>query len=219
MRLTERDRAAIEGRMRELNAAKARRALPGLFAGATFEADDGGDPSSLETCRRFVDGFDRLSERGLGLVLYGPVGTGKTWRAAQVANALMAGGKSVVFSSMTALERDMRADYGRGAYEVEARLKGASLAVLDDLGVERATPAMAEAVLSVVECLRQSRTPAIFTTNNDPASMLADGDQMHARIYSRIMEVCRAVRIDGQDRRRASARRNAALFDEVLGKR
>lgn len=217
MELNDRDRAAIAEHMREMSAKRAAKALPGSLADATFDADDGLDPATTETCRRFVEGFDRLAPRGLGLVLFGPVGTGKTWHAGQIANALIGRGRKVLFSDMAALDRDMRADYGRGSIEVEQRIKGADLVVIDDLGVERATPAMVENVFRVVNCIRATVTPAVYTTNLDPMQMLADGDPSHARVYSRIMEVCRSVKVNGCDRRQAAAQRHRALFDEVLG--
>ena len=58
-----------------------------LFA-YTFDRDDGQNPA-MKYARRYVEHFAEMKERGQGLLLWGGVGTGKTFAAACIAQDLV----------------------------------------------------------------------------------------------------------------------------------
>lgn len=183
----------------------------------TLENDDGKNPEVTELCRRYADSFDRFKQAGAGLLFYGPVGTGKTYHASTIANALIDQEQHGLFTSLSTLSGRMQADYGTAKASVLKELTGYDFVVLDDLGIERTTPTMNENAYQVINALYQSGTVMILTTNNDVKLMQDETDPDRVRIYSRIFEVCKPVAVKGKDRRMGKARENAALFKEVLG--
>lgn len=183
----------------------------------TLENDDGQNPEVTELCRRYASNFQRFKQAGAGLLFYGPVGTGKTYHAASIANALIDQGEHGIFTSLSTLGGRMQADYGTAKASVLKELAGYDFVVLDDLGIERTTPTMNENAYQVVNALYQSNTVMIFTTNNALKAMQEETDPDRVRIYSRIFEVCNPVAVKGKDRRMGKAKQNAKLFREVLG--
>ena len=53
----------------------------------------------LKLCKRYATGFEEMMEKNQGLLLYGDVGTGKTFAAACIANYLLDRGVPVVMTS------------------------------------------------------------------------------------------------------------------------
>ena len=64
-----------------------------------FAADDGADPRIMRAAKNYVGNFTQLREQGKGLLLYGGVGTGKTFAAACIANALIDSGRTCLMTN------------------------------------------------------------------------------------------------------------------------
>lgn len=210
--------AEAESQKREAEVSKARRACFPYESMWTmdFEHDDGGDAETSRICRKYAEEFERFAEVSGGLLFYGAVGTGKTFHAATIANALLDKGKKVLFTSLSTLGNRMSATFS-GKQEVLADVCRYDAVVLDDLGIERSTPAMSENVYQIVNCLYQSGTVVIATTNMEPKEMAANQDPDKQRIYSRIFEMCRPVAVHGSDRRRGKSREKAGIYRDLLG--
>lgn len=194
----EADRAEYESRRlaREIRGNRAACFHGKPIQAATFEADDGRDPEASGACRRLAEGF---APGRKGLMLFGGVGSGKTFLAACVANAVLDMGCRVAFENLATLSAEMSADYGSRRLDVLGRLSRCSLVVLDDLGIERQTETAAENSYQVVNTVTESGCTLVVTTNLD-AGQLKSIDQ---RILSRIGGACDPVRVGGGDRRMA----------------
>lgn len=220
------EREATERAMREHDEAQRRAAVekaraecfpyPSMWD-CTFANDDRKNEAVTTLCEKYAGSFQRFREVGAGLLFHGPVGTGKTYHAACIANALIDQGGKALFTSLSTLGGRMQADFGKDKLRILKELTGYDLVVLDDLGIERTTPTMSENVYQVINALYQSGTPTLYTTNNDVALMQKEPEPDRVRIYSRIMECCKPVAVTGADRRRGKAKEKAALFREVLG--
>ena len=70
----------------------------GSLCAATFERDDGKLPAVVEQLRKYVEIFETAKADGYGVILSGPPGTGKTFHACQIANALIDRERSVAFT-------------------------------------------------------------------------------------------------------------------------
>ena len=183
----------------------------------TFDKDDGKGADVTEICRKYADNFERFLDAGAGLLLYGAVGSGKTFLASCIANRVIDQGFTALFTSLSVLGSKMQADYGREKLSILDSLCSYDLVVLDDLGVERTTPTMAENSYQIINALYQSGSAMVLTTNNDVSVMQQEKEPEKVRIYSRILECCKPVKVAGGDRRKAKAKEKAALFKEVLG--
>ena len=103
------------------------------------------------------------------LVFSGPNGCGKTHLAAAIAGACIETGCAALFMVVPDLLDHLRAAYQPdselGYDELFELLKSAPVLVLDDLGVQSATPWAQEKLFQLVNHRYNARIPTIFTTN------------------------------------------------------
>lgn len=188
------------------------------FYAQTFEAFNQTEQNQriLKLCKRYADKFDEMLERNQGLLLYGNVGTGKTFCAACISNALLAKRIPVIMTSFVKLLEDIRT-FGEDGNDFMQRLNHAKLLVLDDLGAERKSDFALEKVYDIVDSRYRSSLPMILTTNLSLEEMKQTTDIRRARIYDRIFEVCYPVRFIGRSYREKEAERRFAEMRGFLG--
>lgn len=165
-------------------------------------------------CRRYSERFEEMPKRNQGLLLWGGVGTGKTFSAACIANALLDRGISVFMTSFAQLLGTSRGfDADR---ETVDRMNRARLLIIDDLGAERSTDFALEKVYSIIDSRYQSGLPMILTTNLELSEMQNCSDIRYKRVYERILQVCYPVMFAGQSLRKDEARGRFAEMEEFL---
>ena len=170
----------------------------------TFEQDDGAHPGIMRAMKIYVDNFAELSRQGKGLLLYGDVGTGKTFAAACVVNALIDTGYPCL---MTNFARVLNTLWGtEKKQDYIDNLNSFQLLVLDDLGAERRSEYSQEQVFNVIDARYRAKQPLIITTNLEIDEIKNPKDIGNARIYDRILEMCHPIRVTGQNRRRQKIR-------------
>ena len=160
-----------------------------------FKPQTPNDEKVLKACLYYVDHFDEMKAKGAGLIFYGPPGTGKTFVAACIANALMAKFVPVLATNIVRLTAGK---FGDELNDTLAKMNEADLLVLDDLGAERNTEYMAEQVFNVIDARYAARKPMIITTN---LTSLKSPEIKRERIFDRIKEVCKPIRITGASKR------------------
>lgn len=165
-------------------------------------------------CGRYAERFEKMPKKNQGLLLWGGVGTGKTFSAACIANALLDRGISVVMTSFAQL-------LGKGkGFDIDSetvdRLNRARLLIIDDLGAERNTDFALEKVYSIIDSRYQSGLPMILTTNLDLQEMQTCTDIRYKRVYERVLEVCYPVRFSGNSLRKAEAANRFREMEEFL---
>lgn len=166
--------------------------------------------------RAYVDGWDKAYTSNTGLLLFGDVGTGKSFFAGCIANALLDRDVSVmmtnfptILSRLTGMFPEERIDYidSIGRYD---------LLILDDLGVERNTSYAMEQMFQVVDRRYRSCKPLIVTTNLSLEQMKNAPDVEHSRIYGRILEYCAPILFSGKDMRKNNADTTKTTAREIL---
>lgn len=65
------------------------------YKGMTFADDNGSSPQAIKAAHYYADHFERLAAGNMGLMFLGNVGTGKTFAACCIANALVEKGYRV----------------------------------------------------------------------------------------------------------------------------
>ena len=184
----------------------------------TFDQDDKRNPKVSDVCRRYVDNWAEMKARNIGILFYGDVGTGKSFLACAIANALL---ERLVSVSVTNFPRILNSLQGSFDDERQKRidqLQHYSLLVIDDLGVERDTSYSVEQVYNVVDTRARSGKPVIITTNLSLKDLENPPSLAYKRIYDRVLEMCPIrLKLVGASRRvsNASERRDAAR--RILG--
>lgn len=174
------------------------------------------DNPDIQKAKNYVANWKQVKAENLGLLLWGDVGTGKSFVAACIANALLEAGTPVLMTNFSKILNQMGALYSDERYQYIASLSNFSLLIIDDLGIERNTEYALEQVYAVIDERYKSGLPVIITTNLTINELRNPADVAHARIYSRVLEMCTPVHVGGSDRRRAIGRDKQEAVKEVL---
>lgn len=182
----------------------------------TFANDDRKNPKISDAMKNYVKNFTDFRKDGKGLLLYGTVGTGKTYLAACIANALIDEGRSVLMTNFTTIVNTLHGmKEGRQTYINS--LNRYDLLILDDLGVERGTEYMVEHIYNIIDARYRSGLPFIVTTNLTADELKKPQSVEYSRIYDRILERCHPVKVEGISRRRENLKDNFADTQRLLG--
>lgn len=166
-----------------------------------FERDDRRDAHASDVCHSYVEHFEDAKAEGQGILMTGGFGNGKTFLAGCVANALLDKGYRVRFTSLANLNSRITSNYGNSGPVID-ELAACDLVVLDDLGTERKTSTANENAYQIVNALYSRKIPMLFTTNIPAREIGSDDNPDNARIYSRIIERCMPLKVEGDDRRK-----------------
>lgn len=182
----------------------------------TFDNDDLSNERVTGIMRNYVENFDKMRENGKGLLLYGTVGTGKTYAAACVANALIDKGYPVLMTNFARIANTVQGLF-EGRQEYYDSLNRFPLLILDDLSAERKTEYMQEIVQNVIDSRYRAGLPLIITTNLTGKELENPADVTSQRLFSRLYQMCIPVKVEGTDRRRARLKNDMSTYKELLG--
>lgn len=184
----------------------------------TFAQDDRRNPKISDVCRKYVDNWAEMKAQNIGILFYGDVGTGKSFLACAIANALLERLVSVSVTNFPRILNSLQGSFDDERQKRIDRLQHYSLLVIDDLGVERDTSYSVERVYNVVDTRARSGKPVIITTNLSMKDLENPPSLAYKRIYDRVLEMCPIrLKMVGESRRasNASDRRDAAR--RILG--
>ena len=176
-----------------------------------FAATTPEDQRVLRICRNYVEHFDEMMAANAGLLFFGSPGTGKTFAASCIANALMERRVPVLVTSIVRLTASM---FGDDLNELLYKMNTARLLVLDDFGAERNTEFKVEQIFTVIDSRYAAKKPMIITTNL--TDFKSETDVRRRRVYDRIFEVCTPIRMDGESKRRAEGKSNQDRVKAIL---
>ena len=125
----------------------------------TFENDNGRNPQT-GIARRYVEHWEDMRTDNIGCLFWGGVGTGKSYLAGCIANALMEKEIPVHMTNFALILNDLAASF-ENRNEYISRLCRYPLLILDDFGMERGTRKSLEARLAKLN--DQSRKDDVVT--------------------------------------------------------
>ena len=185
----------------------------------TFTNDLGYNPRQMEMAKVYVENWEDMLRDSAGIYFWGDVGTGKTFIAGCIANALLDKGVPVMMTNFTRLLNKLTDMYSGDRNAYIDSLNQFQLLIIDDLGIERNTEFSREQVFNIVDSRYRSQLPMIFTTNLTPEIMRDHPELSQRRIFDRVVERCTAIRVNEQNIRRVNGDANMAkmrsLFREV----
>ncbi len=182
----------------------------------TFDKDDRANERITGVALKYVENFKIMRESGKGLLLYGTVGTGKTFTAACIANALIDKGYPCLVTNFARLINTISGMYD-GKQEYIDGLNRFSLLVIDDLASEADTEYRNEIIFNVIDSRYRAGLPLIITTNLTGEEMKNPADVRKQRIYSRLFETCLPLEVKGNDRRRERLKKDVKAYSALLG--
>lgn len=218
----EHDRREQERRQREFLDTVSRNRSLGLpdptLRSHTFENDRNYNPRQSRIARQYVEHFDQLSRDGTGLLFWGDVGSGKSFLAGCIANALLDRGVRVIMTNFPRLLNQLTDLHSGDRNGWIDSFSSYRLMIIDDLGVERNSEFALEQVFSIVDSRCRSGLPMIVTTNLNMDELKQPRELARSRIYDRILERCMPVLVTEQNIRRlnqnAARERSLALLED-----
>ena len=158
-----------------------------------------GRSSTLNSAR--IVATSSLSSQGIFLT--GPNGTGKTHLAVSILReTLLRYTDSCRFIKIPPLLFEVKQAFKSNFYDSEdlliKRFLNYDLLVLDEIGVEKATPWALQTLYLIIDGRSSHLKKTVFTSN---LTLQDIEDNLDARFASRIVEMCKIVKVDGEDYR------------------
>lgn len=199
-----------EEQMRRINRLKEASMMDKKYREVTFDKYEVREENKkvFEMAKKYADRFQDMYKKNQGLLLYGPVGTGKSFTAACIGNYLLDNAKPVIMTSFVKILQDIWENDREAEYITI--LNSASLLIVDDLGTERETDYALEKVYNIIDSRVRANKPMIITSNLELNDMMECEDIRKKRIYDRILECCYPMYVGGKSFRMMKA---AQRFD------
>ncbi len=188
------------------------------FKESTFEhyIENESNAKVLKIAKNYVEHFDELYAKNKGLLFYGEPGTGKSFLASCIANALLQKNVPLIVTSIIKLT-NASSPFSKETEEQRKfidKMNAAKLLLLDDFGAERVTDYKMEQVFEIIDSRYGEKRPMIITTNLSLQQMQNEPDIRKRRVYERIFEVCFPVKFTGESWRMKAA---STSYDDLKG--
>lgn len=170
----------------------------------TFANDKGYNPAEIRIARRYVSEWNMMKANCTGLLLWGEVGTGKSFIAACIANALIEKGVPVLMTNFSKILNTLTGLFNENRNRFIESFDEYSLLIIDDLGIECSSAFAMEQVFNIIDGRYRCKKPMIVTTNLT-MDELKHANLAHARIYDRILERCTPLMVNNINIRQLNA--------------
>lgn len=175
-----------------------------IFKNHTFSNSNDKECKAYKFTYKYADYFADMKAHKLekcGLILCGDLGTGKTYLAACVANAIIEQGYSCLMTNFSKAYNQYFSEQDKQSF-IES-FKTPSLLIIDDIAIQRDTPSMNELIYSIIDERYKVKKPILITTNLTLSEVVTPSDYEKRRIYNRLCELCYPFEVKGENRRLA----------------
>lgn len=150
-------------------------------------------PQEIKDC------VESVKETRRGIYLWGPVGYGKTYAAYAIHKKLEEMTVHSTFYTAPEMFDLIRDDYQhKDSFFLDRVLANRGVLIIDDLGAEKSSEFVSEAVYKIINKRYEEMLPTIITSNLDLGEL---AERVGDRISSRIAEMNDVIKLDGADRR------------------
>lgn len=163
---------------------------------------------AFESAKKYAEKFETYKEKGIGLMMSGTKGTGKTHLAAAITIELINKGTPVIMNTMIGLLSKIKGAYDGEIKETENTLidlySTVDLLVIDDLGKERPNEWVLEKLYTIINTRYENLLPVIVTTNYDIDRLrdrltVKNNAETAGAIVSRLNEMCVGIEMNWED--------------------
>ena len=163
-----------------------------------------GDESFIKafnTCKKYVENYERVLQDGKGIYLYGTSGNGKTHLMACMVNYLIRKGKECLITNLFEISKEIRKTFnGGGMTESEflERLTNIPFLFIDDIGTERLQnngedTFIQERLYDIINTRYINMKPTIFSSNLNLVELISKKgmlektvDRINGMIYKKL---------------------------------
>ncbi len=195
------------------------------FRSSTFENWDYGKGTKqmCELGTRYAKNFKECREEGLGLLIYGEPGNGKTYLSSAIANKLLESFVPVICVSINGLLSRIQETYSKWGKEAESDiirgLCNADLLIIDDLGTEKRTEWSKAMIYNIIDSRYRSNLPLIISSNLNINPKEVNGilaEMYDRRTEDRILEMCTPVLNNQKSIRIDEAKKKTGILKQIL---
>lgn len=154
--------------------------------------------AAFQAAKKFIENFLQDPHTD-GLMFTGQVGSGKTFLACSIANALLQKGKVVLFVVVPDLLDRIRSTYDGARhvndvteFDLVDTARQVPLLILDDLGAHNYTEWSRNKIYSIINYRLNHCLPIVVTTNITPEDL---EEYLGERTTSRLLEMCKPYRL------------------------
>ena len=181
----------------------------------TFEnADPKNDleKSHVESFKKYCGNFEKAKEIGVGLLLTGNAGTGKTFYSNCISNELKSKGYTVLSFNISGYMQELKKEFKEE--QLLESIKSVDLVIIDDVGSEVLSDFTKEKMFNLFNTIYLEKKPCIVTTNNN-AKELEEHFKINGsgKILDRLLELCKPFKFDWKSRRQEIGKNK---FEEIF---
>ena len=157
----------------------------------------------LESFKKYCNNFEKAKENGVGLLLTGNAGNGKTFYSNCIANELKSKGYGVLSFNLSGYMQELRKfDEKEKEKELLSAIETADLIIIDDVGSENISTWGQEKMFNLFNGIYLHKKSCIVTTNNN-AKELGKHLEINGsdKILDRLLELCKPFKFDWESRR------------------
>lgn len=181
-----------------------------------FEHDNGENPNATRSAKCFVEHFENFRSRGAGLFFFGGPGSGKSFAAAQIVNALTDKGYDCLFTSFLTIFTDLSTLSFESKRNYMNQIHEKDLVVFDDLGSEGDTNRNNEMIGHIVNNCRLRHIPMIFTSPFHLDVLKKSSSPQRILALSRILQLSTQVTLYEPGARRSRNRNHRVEAEAIL---
>ncbi len=199
--------------------------MDSTFHERTFENWDfsKGSKQMYNLGTKYAERFNELKNEGIGLLIHGEPGNGKTFLSCCIANRLLKSYTPVICVSINSLLGRIKETYskwgGEGEDEILRGLGKADLLIIDDLGTENSTDWSRTTIYNIIDSRYRSKLPLIITTNLQIDTARTGGvlaELYGRRMEDRILEMCTPVKNSGKSVRLEEAKKKTEILKSLF---
>lgn len=181
-----------------------------------FSLDDGeGDRNAFQIFKNYADNFKTALDENHGLLIYGNVGSGKTFAAACIANQAIDNGFTAYFTKFAEIKNNLW--NAKDKQDFVNDICSYDLLLIDDFGTESDSSYTSEIVTNIFDTRVNKQKPMILTSNLTPEQLKKGGEIEYQRIISRALGNCMAIKYVGDDRRNVGRTRHLDFYQKISG--
>lgn len=163
----------------------------------TYVPDNASQEKALKAFNRFGSTFSKRLNSGMGIVISGDTGVGKTHLACSLIHGLLIDGYTAKLINAIDMIQDVRSAYGNKALsesDITKKYATYDLLIIDEIGVQLKTDSELLVLYNVINKRYENRLPTIIISNLHQKAL---SDFITPRIYRRVISGGMQLSIEG----------------------